>query len=380
MQTRRKFLRLASAAAAFPMAAYAMRDKGPHAPVLTDVSGPNSLRAHAEARGVLVGAAVVPERLTAEPAYGGLVAAQMNLLVAENAMKWAALRPAADKFDFRGADELLAFAAEHQQKVRGHNLCWHESIPSWFAGTVTKDNAQQFLVQHIQTVAGRYAGKLHSWDVVNEAIDTKSGRPDGLRKSPWLELIGPDYLELAFHTARQADPSALLTYNDYGIELDTAEQREKRAQVLMLVRRMKARGVPIDAVGVQSHLSVTDSYPGAGLQEFVRELAKMQLQVFVTELDINERKLDGSVAERDAAIARLYKKYVTMMLAEPNVKAVLTWGITDKYTWLNAPKYARADGKPQRDLPFDSDYQPTPAFFAYRDAIGNGRPGESRRD
>ena len=373
MQTRRDFLRLASAAAASPLAAYAVRDKDAHAPVLTDVSGSNSLRAHAEARGVLVGAAVVPKRLTEEPAYGNLVAAQMNLLVAENAMKWAALRPAADKFDFRGADEILAFAGEHGQKVRGHNLCWHESIPSWFEGTVTKDNAQQFLVQHIQTVAGHYAGKLHSWDVVNEAIDTKSGRPDGLRKTPWLDLIGPDYLELAFRTARQADPSALLTYNDYGIELDTAEQREKRAQVLTLVRRMKARGIPIDAVGVQSHLSVTDSYPGAGLQEFVRELRRMDLQVFVTELDINERKLDGSVAERDAAIARLYKKYVGMMLAEPNVKAVLTWGITDRYTWLNAPKYARSDGKPQRDLPFDSDYQPTPAFFAYRDAFSARR-------
>lgn len=373
MQTRRDFLRLASAAAASPLAAYAVRDKDAHAPVLTDVSGSNSLRAHAEARGVLVGAAVVPKRLTEEPAYGNLVAAQMNLLVAENAMKWAALRPAADKFDFRGADEILTFAGEHGQKVRGHNLCWHESIPSWFEGTVTKDNAQQFLVQHIQTVAGHYAGKLHSWDVVNEAIDTKSGRPDGLRKTPWLDLIGPDYLELAFHTARQADPSALLTYNDYGIELDTAEQREKRAQVLTLVRRMKARGIPIDAVGVQSHLSVTDSYPGAGLQEFVRELRRMDLQVFVTELDINERKLDGSVAERDAAIARLYKKYVGMMLAEPNVKAILTWGITDRYTWLNAPKYARSDGKPQRDLPFDSDYQPTPAFFAYRDAFSARR-------
>jgi endo-1,4-beta-xylanase len=346
-----------------------------HGATLNDVSGGRSLRAHAAARSLLVGAAVVPERLTDEPAYGGLVAAQMNLLVAENAMKWGALRPAPDKFDFRGADEIMAFAGEHGQKVRGHNLCWHESIPSWFDGTVTKDNAQQFLAQHIQTVAGRYAGKLHSWDVVNEAIDPKSGRPDGLRKTPWLDLIGPDYIELAFHTARQADPTALLTYNDYGIENDTADQREKRSQVLLLVRRMKARGVPIDAVGVQSHLTATDPAPGAGLQEFVRELCSMGLQVFVTELDINERKLEGTVAERDAAIAHIYKNYVTMMLGEPNVTALLTWGITDKYTWLNSPKYARADGKPQRDLLFDSDYQPAPAFFAYRDAIDTRRNG-----
>lgn len=371
MQTRRQFLRLASAAipAGFAFTSYASREKDAHAPVLANVSGERSLRAHAEARGVLVGCAVVPERLSGEPEYGSLVAEQMNLLVAENAMKWAALRPAPDKFDFRGADEILTFAAAHGQKVRGHNLCWHESIPSWFEGTVTKDNAQQFLIQHIQTVAGRYAGKLHSWDVVNEAIDPKGGRADALRKSPWLELIGPDYIELAFHAARQADPTALLAYNDYGIETDSADDREKRGQVLMLVRRLKARGVPIDAVGVQSHLSASDPIPGAGLQAFVRELRGMGLQVFVTELDINERKLDGTVAERDTAIARFYKDYVTMMLAEPNVRAVLTWGITDKYTWLDGPKYVRPDGKAQRPLPFDSDYQPKPAFFSYRDAM-----------
>ena len=380
MRTRREFIRLASSAAAFPLAAYASRGQEAPATTPTDVSGSRSLRAYAGARGLLVGCAVVPERLTGEPAYAGLVAGQVNLLVAENAMKWAALRPAPDRFDFRGADEILAFASEHGQKVRGHNLCWHESIPSWFAGSVTKENAQQLLVQHIQTVAGRYSGKLHSWDVVNEAIDPKSGRPDALRKSPWLELIGPDYIELAFHTARKADPTALLTYNDYGIENDSADDREKRGQVLMLVRQMKARGVPIDAVGVQSHLSATDPAPGAGLLEFVRELHGMGLQVFVTELDINERKLEGSVGERDAAMARLYKEYVTMMVAEPNVSAVLTWGISDRYTWLDGPKYARADGEPQRCLPFDSDYQPAPAFFAYRDAIGTRRPGARTGD
>ncbi|MBB6142371.1 endo-1,4-beta-xylanase [Silvibacterium bohemicum] len=377
MQNRREFLRLLSAAAVLPPLTNAYQEKDTRPSALADVSGPRSLRAHAEQRGLLVGCAVVPDRLTGEPPYGSVVAEQANLLVAENAMKWGALRPAPGKFDFRGADEILAFAAGHKQKVRGHNLCWHESIPKWFDGAVTRDNARQFLVQHIQTVAGRYAGKLHSWDVVNEAIDTKSDRPDALRKSPWLELIGPDYIELAFRTARQADPAALLTYNDYGIENDSADNREKRGQVLQLVRRMKDRGVPIDAVGVQSHLTVTDPAPGAGLQEFVRELRRMGLQVFVTELDINERKLEGSIAERDAAIAKLYKDYVTMMVAEPNVSAVLTWGITDRYTWLDGPKYARIDGKPQRCLPFDSDYQPSPAFFAYRDALDTRLPSAS---
>ncbi len=204
--------------------------------------------------------------------------------------------------------------------------------------------------------------------MVNEAIWVKDGRVDGLRVSPWLELIGPDYIELAFRAAHQADPSALLTYNDYGIELDTPEQTDKRAQVLMLVRRLKARGVPIDAVGIQSHLTAGDAAPGAGLISFVRELRHMGLQVLITELDIDDHKLSGSLAERDSAVAALYRDYLNIMLNEPNLTAVLTWGITDRYTWLTATK-PRPDGKPQRPLPFDPDYHPAPAFFAMRDAL-----------
>jgi endo-1,4-beta-xylanase len=342
-------------------------------PRLVEMTGERSLRAHAEAAGLLVGCAVVPEKLDGEPAYGATVAEQANLLVPENAMKWAALRPAIDRFDFRRADEILAFAATHNQKVRGHNLCWHEALPDWFAGEVNAGNAHQILVQHIETVAGRYAGKLHSWDVVNEAVEPRDGRPDGLRNSPWLQLLGPGYLETAYRAARQADPAALLTYNDYGIELDTPEQTEKRAQVLMLLRRMKARGVPLDAMGVQSHLTANQQLPGAGLRDFVRECRRMGLQVFVTELDINDRLLPAAVAERDAAVAQLYRDYLTMMLAEPNVTAVLTWGVTDRYTWLDQSKWGRTDGKPQRPLPFDSDYQPAPAFFAERAALDSRR-------
>ena len=380
--SRRAFLKNAAAAAAagglstvLPLGC-AKGAAGPEgeaeAPILTQVNGPRSLRAHAPARGLLIGCCVAPEHLDGEADYAKTVAEQASILVPENAMKWAAVHPAPDRYDFRGADDIVVFAFAHQQRVRGHNLCWHEALPSWFAGTVTRDNAAEFLTQHILTVAGRYAGRLHSWDVVNEAVDPKSGRPDGLRASPWLELIGPGYIEMAFRAARQADSVALLTYNDYAIELDTPEQIEKRGQVMMLVRRLKARGVPIDAVGVQSHLSVGDQ-PGEGLLHFVRELHDMGMQVFITEMDVNDRKMPESVAERDAAVARVYRDYLTMMLAEPNVNVALTWGITDRYTWLNNPRYGRTDGKPERPLPFDYDYNPTPAFFAERAAIDTRR-------
>jgi endo-1,4-beta-xylanase len=378
-KTRRVFLAQAAATAAagglsavLPLGCGG-RKAGPgsraSAPTLNDVSGPRSLRAHAAARGLLVGCAVNPDHLDGEPDYARTVIDQASIVVPENAMKWAALRPSATQFDFRRADDVVVFALSHEQRVRGHNLCWHESIPAWFASTVTKDNAAQFLTQHIETVAGRYAGKLHSWDVVNEAVNLKDGRPDGLRNSPWLQLLGPSYLELAFRTARQADHTALLTYNDYGIELDTPDQIDKRGQVMMLVRRLQARGVPIDAVGIQSHLNAGDQ-PGPGIIHFVRELRAMNLQVFITEMDVNDRKLPEPVPERDTGVAKTYLDYLTPMLAEPNLTALLTWGITDRYTWLNGlPHASRPDGKPERPLPFDYDYQPTPAFFAERDAI-----------
>jgi endo-1,4-beta-xylanase len=380
-RTRREFLQAAAAtmaAGVLPLGCGGSKTAlGPkpktgargQAPTLTDVSGPRSLRAAAAAHGLLDGCAVNPEKLDAEPDYAKTVADQANIVVPENALKWAALRPSPEQFDFRRADDLMVFALTHDQRVRGHNLCWHEALPAWFATTVNRENAAHFLTQHIATVAGRYSGKIHSWDVVNEAVDVKSGRPDGLRASPWLQLIGPGYIEVAFRTARAADSHALLTYNDYGIELDTPEQIDKRGQVLMLVRRLRARGVPIDAVGVQSHLTAGDPMPGSGLIHFVRELRSMGLEVFITEMDVNDRNLPEAVEARDAAVAKVYRDYLTMMLAEPNVNVALTWGITDRYTWLQGAKHGRADGRPERPLPFDYDYQATPAFFAERDAI-----------
>jgi endo-1,4-beta-xylanase len=342
------------------------------------ITGPDSLRAHAAARGLLYGAAVNPLLLDVDSpdgmanAYSQLVAAQTNILVAENAMKWGHLRPTATTYDFAQADRLMRFAALNGQRVRGHNLCWHEGLPGWFQSTATKDNARRLLTEHIQTVAGRYRGQIHGWDVVNEAIHPDDGRPDGLRKSPWLELIGPDYVELAFETASVADPQARLTYNDYGFELDTPQQSNKRAQVLMLLRRFKARGVPIHAVGVQSHLQANGPQPGEGLRTFIREAAKLGLEVYITEMDVNTHSLEGGADAQDAAVAAVYGSYLEMVLAEPNVPLVLTWGITSAHTWLNEIKKEwaqRKDGARQRPLPFDDNLQPTPAFVALRAAL-----------
>jgi endo-1,4-beta-xylanase len=337
------------------------------------ITGRHSLRHHAVRHGLLAGAAVNGKLFATDPVYTRILAEQYSLLVSEVAMKWVALRPTAETFDFAEADRLLAFADQHHMKLRGHTLVWHESIPSWFAATVTAANARQTLEHHIATVVGHFKGRLHSWDVVNEAILPKDGRPDGLRDSPWLKLLGPDYIEIAFRAARQADPHVLLTYNDYGVEVDNEEDTARRAAILQLLRRLKAANVPLDAVGIQSHIKAAQPHGfGNGLREYMAAIRTMGLPIFLTELDVNEDDIaSNDVAERDRLVAQTYRDFLAVALAEPAVKAVLTWGVSDKHTWLNdGPTHHRKQpDRPQRSLPFDADYHPKPAYFALRDSF-----------
>ena len=254
-------------------------------------------------------------------------------------------------------------------KVRGHNFVWHEQLPTWFASYVTAANAEAVLLRHIETVGGRYATRVQSWDVVNEAILVEDKQPGGLRLSPWYQLLGPGYIDLAYRAARRADPSALLTYNDYGLEGERPEDEAKRAAVLELLRGMKSRGVPIDAMGIQSHIVSGDGFrTGPGLQRFMSEVQQMGLKLMLTELDVNDRFLPGDVALRDQAVAETYHEYLTLTLANPDVIALLTWGLTDRYSWLNGEN-ARVDHLGERGLPFDQDLRPTLAYPAEIAAI-----------
>ena len=338
------------------------------------ITGEGSLKAHAAARGLLTGCAVNAGLFRNDETFRNLLADQYSILVPENCLKWSWLRPTAETYSFDDADHLVAFAEAHEIKMRGHNFVWHEGLPRWFAGTVNKDNAEKYLVDHIHTVGGRYKGKIHSWDVVNEAIWIQDGRPDGLRStSPWFEMLGPGYIDLAFRTARETDPSALLTYNDYGIEYDNDEEGKKRAAVLGLLRRMKKDNVPLDALGIQSHIRAGKK---DGFSKGVRELTKgakaLGLQVFITEMDVKDDAVaTDDIAERDKIVADVYRSYLNAALSGPEVKAVLTWGVTDKNTWLNNGTKFRKEhpDRPQRPLPFDADYAPTPAFFAMRESF-----------
>ena len=206
-------------------------------------------------------------------------------------------------------------------------------------------------------------------DVVNEAVNINDGRPDGLRTSQWMQLLGPDYISIAYRAASQADPRALLTYNDYDIEQDGPKFDAKRKAVLVLLRSLREQKVPIQAVGLQSHLRARPSLPNwTGLHQFIEAVEKLDLDVLVTELDVNDSQLTGDLPERDETVAKLYHDYLANVLQHSSGKAVLTWGLTDRDSWLNSP--SRHHGEQLlRPLPFDSELKPKPAFYAMTDAI-----------
>ena len=342
-------------------------------------TGGSSLKAHAAARGLLAGMAVNMDRLNRDAAYARTLVEQCSIVVAENAMKWAPLRPAPDRFFFDEADAFVAFAQQHGMAIRGHNLCWHQGLPGWFGSTVNPGNAERYLVEHIHTVAGRYKGKIRAWDVVNEAIELKDGLPDGFRGGPWFKLLGPRFVEVAFRATREADPHALLTYNDYGIETDDPQQTAKRAAVLALLQHLKKAGVPLDAVGIQSHISAgSASQIGAGLAAFLEQCQDLGFKVFVTELDVNDDEIAAeNPAERSTAVGSIYGDYLRLLIRNSVVTDVLTWGVANRLSWLNAASGAKFRPKhPTREeqcLPFNDAYQPEPAFFAMRDAFGTRR-------
>jgi Beta-1,4-xylanase len=185
-----------------------------------DVSKAAPLKERAKGKGLLYGAATMWGVLESDAAFADVIKRECDILTAENELKWDTLRPSPMSFNFDWGDRLVEFNRQNNLLTRGHTLVWHW-VPGWFRETVNQQNAELFLVEHITKVVSRYAGQIHSWDVVNEAIAPEEGRSDGLRQSPWLEFLGEDYIEIAFHAAAAADPSALLVYNDYGLEYDT---------------------------------------------------------------------------------------------------------------------------------------------------------------
>jgi endo-1,4-beta-xylanase len=345
----------------------AQGDKGRKFPVV----GKFPLRDRAVTKGLLYGAAASYRRLTTDRDFAACFAQECNILVPEWELKWRTLRPSPDRFNFVPSNWLLKFARQYNMLFRGHTLVWHRDLPVWFADKIDRRNAEQMLRQHIAKVVGHFAGKVHSWDVVNEAIWTQDGRPDGLRKSPWLELLGSYYIEIAFRVAAEADPYALLVYNDYGLDYDTRDDEIKRVAVLKLLERLKSKGIPVHAFGMQAHLRGDETrFNAKKLKAFLRNIAELDLKILITEMDVTDQKLQRDANMRDRIVAEIYEDYLSVVLDEPAVIAVLTWGLSDKYTWLSKEK-PRKDRAPVRPLPLDVQLNRKLAWNAIARAFDN---------
>lgn len=349
-------------------------------PAVYTQAAEQSLQELAAAKGVDYGAMVTwkswdgDNALSREDAFAQLVQRECGLIVSAMEMFWGLNSEHPGGFDFSGADAIADWAQSHGKKLRGHNLIWHEQMPGWYRGINDAAYAEKMLIEHVREMCSRFAGRMHSWDVVNEAITSQTDRPDGLRDSKFLELLGPGYLDTAFHAAREADPKALLVYNDYNFEYNVDHNEQRRRSLLGLIDGFKQRGTPIDAVGIQSHLWIDhrDIFDQQVLANFLKEIADRGLQVMITELDVIDVGAPSDVAARDAAVAAYYRDYLDVALANPAVKTVVTWGLSDHDSWIthyNLDEFRRPDGMPPRPLPFDTDLKPKPAYFAVAEAF-----------
>jgi endo-1,4-beta-xylanase len=336
----------------------------------------SSLKAAAARRGLIYGAAFEPEPLEHDPGFRDLAQQQCGLLASENVLKWNALRPTQDRFDFDRADRLFDVARQFGVPVHGHCLAWHEAMPAWLAPALNPRTGATLLRDHIHTVVSRYAGRVRSWDVVNEGIERNDRRPDGLRRSPWLEALGPGYINLAFEAAHAADPKARLGFADYGLEYDNVSWMvEKRGTLLAFLKALKQQQVPLHALALQGHLDATRPAGfGAGLKTFLARVADLGLEIYVTELDVDDQKLAGSAAQRDAVVADLYGRFLDVMLAEPAVKMINTWGLSDRYS-SKSELSPRADGQAVRPLPFDRDLRAKPVALTMLDRFDRAPRG-----
>jgi endo-1,4-beta-xylanase len=375
---------VAPAATPLPVAAPSPTPAASPAPTASaSPAGTGSLDHGARASGRRFGSAVAYDPFNADsgsfsnPDYAGLLEKECGLLVAENEMKWQAVAPSPTQSSFAQFDAILAYADQHGREMRGHNLLWHQ--PQWMPGwTESYDyganpsrEGERILTEHISTVARRYKGRISSWDVVNEAVNYQTG---ALYETALSLAIGGALptLDLAFHVARSELPGAQLVYNDF-MSWDGGPAH--RAAVLKLLEGFKARGVPVGALGIQSHIGV---YNDASLatqsswytpewRRFLDQVVAMGYQLIITELDVDAPALPADSAVRDQRIADYTREYLGIMFEYPQLRDVLVWGMSDRYSWLKQHS-PRPDGAPQRPCPYDTAFAAKPL----RDAILTG--------
>ncbi|MFD3664030.1 endo-1,4-beta-xylanase [Streptomyces sp. NPDC058659] len=290
-----------------------------------------------------------------DAAYLKLLGSEFGQTTPGNAMKWYATEPERGVFDFTAADEVVAFAKAHHQKVRGHTLVWHNQLPAWLTeGTWTADELRAILKNHIQTVVRHFKGQVIHWDVVNEAFNE-----DGTyRESLFYKTLGPGYIADALRWAHEADRHAKLYLNDYNVD----GIGPKSDAYYTLIKQLKADGVPVEGFGIQGHLALQYGFP-ADVRQNMQRFADLGVEVAITELDI--RMNLPATPEQLATQATWYADYVKACLAVRKCVGITIWDYTDKYSWI--PSVFPGEGAA---LPYDENLLPKPAYHSIRKVLG----------
>lgn len=304
------------------------------------------LRDRAKEHNLLIGTAVNEYSLVGDKKYAETLKKEFSIITPENEMKFNVVHPQRNLFDFTKSDTIVNFALKNNIKVRGHTLVWNKRIPSW----LTEDNysdkeIEEILKNHIYTVMEQYKGDIYAWDVVNEAFNNDGS----LKDSIWLRTMGPDYIKKSFQWAKEADPDALLFYNDYSAEITN----EKSDAIYEMIKKFKHEGIPIDGVGFQFHTSLYQNYNEEELQKNMKRFSKLNLKINVTELDV---KISDMYKAREIKLQDQADKYSIILNSCLKLGKACTvfgmWGFTDKYTWL------------ENDSPliFDERYRKKPSY------------------
>lgn len=336
---------------------------------------PASLGEIAAANGVLFGSAYDEDMLQPSP-FTSLYLAQSRIFTSNNFLKFGSIRQTEGAADFTVADQLIDLARRNGIAVRGHNLIWNEWTPDWLRA-VSATRVAYWMDRHIEETVGRYAGQLHSWDVVNEPFWIPHGNEGGWRSGVWYSALGKGYVARALKRVRAVDPSAKIVINETGPEWQRywsgIEGAAMRHAMLRLIDDLQDAGVKLDAIGLQCHWMPDFEFSPQAFQGFLHELAARKLAIYVTELDISDAKMTGTTEERDEEVARRYELLVSTALKVPQVEVVQTWELTDRATWQKEPQFLGPGGRLPRPLPFDTELQPKPAYAALARALASPR-------
>ena len=347
-----------------------------------------SLAVAAARNGRYFGSAVRIDELDAEQDLRDAVLRECSYLVPEVDMNWNQVEPAYGQLSFEKMDDLATFAIRNGKRIRGHTLLWHLGVPEWAVQMLRETQDWNVIARYFGSVMPRYGDVIGEWEVVNEPIDT-GHRMDGLRQSIFLDVFGPQYINRALAQARQFAPHGQLLINEYGLEYDLPEERDRRYLLLKLLERLRNQGAPLDGLGLQGHLDLRKGHISeTAIASFLNDVSSMGLSIVVTELDVKESEYVASAEERDRMAGDEVRRYLDVVLRYPRVLGVTTWGLSDRHSWLQVTPgdFARfpgawADGSGpglNRGLPLDSSMQRKPMYYAIRDALWSF-PNRQRR-